>query len=91
MDNNQVIIAYSLVGRKNALEFTRKIYGYTEHSNHSRYKYNRKGILSDIPYEKISRGCFLIHKKYEKEVVKGLIRLGLKNIKVLEIHIIKRK
>ena len=91
MDNNQVIVAHSLAGRKNALEFTRKIYGYTEHSNHSKYKYERKGILSDIPYEKISRGCFMINKKYEERVTKALIHLGLKNIKILEIHIIKRK
>ena len=87
--NNKVIISYSLAGRKNALELTRKIYGYNEYSNHSKYKYERKGILSDIPYEKLSRGCILIDKKHEKKIVEEFIKLRLK-VKVLVIKIINR-
>lgn len=83
------IISYSLSGRKNALEITRKIYGYNEFSNHSRYKYERKGILSNIPYEKISRGCFMIDPKFEKQVVSGLTKLGLK-VKILHIKLLKK-
>lgn len=88
--HNQVIISYSLAGRKNALELTRKIYGYTEHSNYSKYKYQRKGILSDIPFEKLSKGSFLIDKRYEKKIIEGFFKLRLK-IKILEIKIVKRK
>ena len=88
--NNKIIISYSLVGKKNALEITRKIYGYTEFSNYSKYKYARKGILSEIPYEKLSRGTILIDKKNEKRVVIELIKLKIKT-KVLEIKIINRK
>ncbi len=84
------IISYSLSGRKNALEITRKIYGYTEFFNHSRYKYERKGILSNIPYEKISRGCFMIDPKSEKQVVSGLTKLGLK-VKILHIKLLKKR
>ena len=87
--DTKIIISYSLAGRKNALEITRKIYGYNEFSNHSKYKYERKGILSDIPYEKLSKGCFLIDKKDKETVIKEFLKLKLK-IKVLEIKIIKK-
>jgi len=88
--NNQIIISYSLVGKKNALEITRKIYGYTEFSNNSKYKYDRKGILSDIPFEKLSRGTILIDKKYKNKIVSELMKLKIRT-KVLEIKIISRK
>lgn len=88
--NNKIIISYSLAGKKNALEITRKIYGYIDFSNHSKYKYERKGILSDIPYEKLSRGTILIDKQNEKKIIKELIKLKIK-IKVLEIKVINRK
>ena len=87
--DSMIIISYSLAGRKNALELTRKIYGYNEFSNYSKYKYQRKGILSDIPYEKISRGCILIDEKYEDQVVKGFVKLRLK-IKIMKIKILNR-
>ena len=85
-----VIISYSLAGRKNALELTRKIYGYTEFSNNSRYKYQREGILSNVKYDKLSRGSILISKADEKKVVSGFVKLNLK-IKVLTINILHRK
>ena len=88
--NNKVLISYSLAGRKNALEITRKIYGYNEYSNHSKYKYKRDGILSAISYEKISRGCIMIDKKDETNVVEGFARLRLK-IQVIEMKILNRK
>lgn len=87
--DNKIIISYSLSGRKNALEITRKIYGYNEYSNHSKYQYKRKGILSDINYEKLSRGCLLIDKQDEEKVVKEFVKLRLK-IKVLEIKIVNK-
>ncbi len=87
--DNKVIIAYTLSGRKNALEITRKIYGYNEYSNHSKYKYERKGILSDIPYEKISKGCILIEKEYEDKIIKEFTKLKLK-LKVIEIKVLNQ-
>lgn len=88
--DTMVIVSYSLAGRKNALELTRKIYGYTEFSNNSQYKYQRKGILSNIKYEKLSRGTILIKESDEDKVVKGFVKLRLK-IKVLKINILDRK
>jgi len=88
--DSMTIVSYSLAGRKNALELTRKIYGYTEYSNNSKYKYQRKGILSDLKYEKLSRGTILIEKGDEEKVVNGFTKLKLK-IKILEIKILNRK
>lgn len=87
--DSMVIVSYSLAGRKNALELTRKIYGYTEFSNNSRYKYQRNGILSDIKYEKLSRGTILIQKKDIGTIEKEFIKLKLKT-KILEINIMDR-
>ena len=88
--DNQIIITYSLAKKKNPLELTRKIYGYTEFSNNSKYKYERKGILSDIKYEKLSKGCIMIDKKDEEQITNAFRKLKLK-IQILEINLIKRK
>ena len=72
------MIKYSLKGRKNALELTRKIYGYIDSSNYGQYQYKRKGILSDIKYEKIANGVFWVDPKYEEEVISKLLKLKLK-------------
>ena len=88
--DNKVLISYSLSGRKNALEITRKIYGYNEYSNHSKYKYKRDGLLSGISYEKISKGCIMIDKNDEDTVVEGFVKLRLK-IQVIEMKILNRK
>jgi len=88
--DTMVIVSYSLAGRKNALEITRKIYGYTECSNNNKYKYQREGILSNIKYEKLSRGTILINESDEEKVVRSFTKLKLK-IKVLKINILKRK
>lgn len=74
----RIMIKYSLKGRKNALELTRKIYGYTDSSNNGQYKYERKGILSDIEYGKVANGVFWVQPKDEEKVVKELLKLRLK-------------
>ena len=74
----RTMIKYSLKGRKNALELTRKIYGYTDSSNNGQYKYQRKGILSNIKYEKIANGVFWVDPKDEEKVIQELLKLKLK-------------
>ncbi len=74
----RTMIKYSLKGRKNALELTRKIYGYTDSSNNGQYKYQRKGILSNIKYEKIANGVFWVDPKDEETVIQELLKLKLK-------------
>ncbi len=82
------MISYSLSGRKNALEITRKIYGFTDSSNHGKYTYERKGILSEISYEKIARTVIWVDPKDADFVIENLQKLGLK-LKVVDL-IIKR-
>jgi hypothetical protein len=84
----KTMIIYSLSGRKDALDITRKIYGYNDSSNHGRYKYKRKGILSNISYEKISRCTFWIDPKYKKRVVDALTKLRLR-LKIYDLVIQK--
>jgi hypothetical protein len=80
------MITYSLSGIKNALEISRKIYGYKDSSNHGKYKYERKGILSDVDYEKVARTVIWINPKDKEKVIKKFGELGLK-INVVDIII----
>ncbi len=85
----KTLISYSLNSKKNALEITRKIYGYTDSSNYGKYAYERKGILSDIPIDKISRCAFFVDGKHANEIVTKLHNLGLQT-KVYNVIIKKR-
>jgi hypothetical protein len=78
MLGKKVIISYTLSGKKDMLSITRKIYGYIECSKHNKYKYQRKGILSDITFEKIAKGCFMIESADKSFVVSELKKLRLK-------------
>jgi hypothetical protein len=89
MNMRRIMIKYSLKGRKNALELTRRIYGYTDSSNNGQYKYQRKGILSDIKYSKVANGVFWVEPKDEQEVVKRLLDLKLK-VEVFDLIIKER-
>jgi hypothetical protein len=84
----KVIIAYSLKGVKKPLKITRKIYGYTEYSNYSKYKYQREGILSNIAYEKLFRACILIDEKDAEYVIEEFKKLDIK-LKILYVDLKK--
>jgi hypothetical protein len=84
----KVIIAYSLQGVKKPLKITRKIYGYTEFSNYSKYKYERAGILSDIKYEKLFRACIMIDDKDADEIIEEFKKLEIK-MKILYVDLRK--
>lgn len=86
----KIIIAYSLEKIKRPLKITRKIYGYTEYSNNSKYKYEREGILSDIKYEKLSRACIIIDKKEVAKIIKEFKKLKIK-MKILDVELKKRQ
>ena len=82
----KILITYNLNGRKNALELTRKIYGYKDSSNHEKYIYERKGILSNINFEKIAKGAFFINPENKEKVIDEFSKLKLK-IKILNLII----
>ena len=84
----KVIIAYSLKDVKKPLKITRKIYGYTEFSNYSKYKYERTGILSNIKYEKLFRACIMINEKDANEIIEEFKKLKIK-MKILHVNLEK--
>jgi len=80
------MLAYSLVGKKDPLSFTRKIYGYTDSSHNGDYKYERKGILSDLSFEKIGKGVVMIKPKDKKLVLREFKEIGLK-VRVYDLEV----
>lgn len=86
----KVIIAYRLEGVKTPLKITRAIYGYIEHSNNNQYQYKRKGILSNVKYEKLSRACIMLAKKDASPVIKAMKQLGI-TMAVLDVELKKRQ
>lgn len=87
-NKKKVLCSYTLEKKKDPLSLTRKIYGYRDCSNRGRYVYERKGILSDIPFEKVSRGSFFIDPEYKEFVLGGFKKLGLK-VKVFDLVLAK--
>ena len=49
--------------KKDQSGISQKIYGYTDKSNHGKYIYERKGILSGIPKLILGKGTFVILEK----------------------------
>lgn len=45
------------------------LYGYRDHSNNGRYKYEREGLLSKIPSIKLNRGVFIIKQKDSNKIM----------------------
>ncbi len=84
----KVIIAYSLKNVKKPLKITRKVYGYTEYSNYSKYKYDRAGILSNVNYEKLFRACIMLDEKDADEIIEEFKKLDIK-LKILHVDLQK--
>lgn len=89
--DGKTIISYSLSGRKDSLEVTRKIYGYKDASNRGRYTYQREGILTSIPYSKLGKGVFMVDTKDADKVIKKLVSLKIKKIRVMDMMLKKER
>lgn len=50
----------------------RRLFGYVEYSNNSKYKYIRKGILNSIPHIKVARSVIIIMETDFPKLVKNL-------------------
>ena len=68
------IICYSLgnIEPKKRLKFNQELYGYTDRSNHSKYLYKRKGILTNIPYQKPLKSTLIIPTNKSAKITKLL-------------------
>lgn len=64
---------------------SQKIHGYLDKSNHGKYTYRRKGILTDIPKLMLGKGSFVI-RYADSKILKKIVDLGV-NIHKYEITI----
>lgn len=88
--DRKTIISYSLGGRKDALDITRKIYGYKDASNRGQYIYQREGVLTSIPHSRLGKGVFMIDTKDADKIIKKLVSLKIKKIRVMDM-VLKRE
>ncbi|MFC1454754.1 hypothetical protein ACFLQI_01555 [Candidatus Undinarchaeota archaeon] len=58
--------------------FHRRLYGYTDYSNHGKYQYERKGLLSEIPHLNPSQSVIIIPKNASEKVLGFLEEYGAK-------------
>ena len=68
------LVCYKL-GNISAIRRTnlhRELYGYTDNSNHGKYKYHRKGFLEGIKHEKILDCVIIVSKENSTNLVKIL-------------------
>ena len=69
------LVCYTLGSKPTAAErnrFRKQFLGYTDFSNKGKYRYARKGLLSEIPHIKIIRSIIIVRKEDCKQVVEFL-------------------
>jgi len=66
------LISYDLskVNQVGKVLVKRLLFGYTEYSNNAQYTYERKGILSDVPYLKLARAVIIVRNQDAQRVEK---------------------
>jgi hypothetical protein len=62
--------------RRERARFYREFYGYVDRSNHGRYRYRRKGVLSGIPHIMPARSVIVLHRKDSEQVIEFLENHG---------------
>jgi len=70
------LICYTLgkIDHQGRSRFKREFFGYDDKSNKGQYKYQRKGILTDIPHSRPIRSTVIVRPKDEQKVLKFLNR-----------------
>jgi len=56
----------------------RELYGYTDNSNHGKYKYHRKGFLEDVKHKKVLDCVIIVSNENSKNLVKILRKYNAK-------------
>lgn len=74
--------------RKERARFYREFYGYVDKSNHGRYRYRRKGVLSGIPHIIPARSVIVLHRKDSGRVIRFLKNHGA-NVFARDIQLLK--
>jgi len=73
------IICYTLGSKPTPAQrnkFRKMFLGYLDHSCGGRYKYARKGLMSEIPHVKLVRSVFIVRKEDSKKVADFLEKNG---------------
>src|SRR3989338_1396682 len=74
------LVCYKL-GNISAIQRTnlhRELYGYTDNSNHGKYKYHRKGFLEGIKYKKVLDCVIIVGNENSRNLVKIVRKYGAK-------------
>jgi len=83
-----LLVSYSLknanINQKTTLQ--QVLYGYIDHSNGGRYKYQRMGLLSNYPSIKLNRGVFIIKIK-DKNNILPILKKNKASLKIIPIDI----
>ena len=83
-----LLVSYNLknasINQKTTLQQT--LYGYTDHSKGGRYKYQRKGLLSECPSIKLNRGVFIIRVKDKKDIL-PVLKKNKASLRIIPINI----
>jgi hypothetical protein len=56
----------------------RKLYGYTDNSNHGKYKYHRKGFLEGVKHKKVLDCVIIVSNENSIDLVKILRKYNAK-------------
>lgn len=85
-----LLVSYDLknanINQKTTLHQT--LYGYIDHSNGGRYKYEREGLLKKYHSIKLNRGVFIIDLK-DKDKILTILRKNKASIKMFVVEIPK--
>lgn len=57
--------------------FRRIFLGYNDKSNYGKYKYNREGVLNQIPHIKVGRSLIVVNDKDKRKVISVLKQFNL--------------
>jgi hypothetical protein len=78
------IICYSLgkIEPKKRLKFHQELYGHIDRSNHGKYEYQRKGILTGIKYKKPLDSTLIVPRANAAKIKKHLRRYQAKYINI---------
>ena len=74
MKSKSLLICYNLgkLNQSDKVEFRRALVGYTSHSNNSRYRYKKSGLLNRIPTFNPIKGVLIIELKNKHKLIKIL-------------------
>ena len=74
------LICYTLgnVGHQTRSRFKREFFGYVDKSNNDQYRYQRKGLLAEVPHSRPIRSAVIVNATDELKIIKFLKKFKAK-------------